>query len=131
MSEVLVHLHPDFAEELDNHLVKWNRVQDRLTFRGIRPPLEIEAQLLSPGAIPLRDTLRLADAIGVSESVTSDVEVIVFTEKRIYEEPYYQLFFGGSGYRTTISLDFTRHLFEKADNKKSYIFRAILINIHS
>jgi nucleoside phosphorylase len=130
VGEVLVHLHPDFAGELDWVLQAWNRAQNTLTFRGIRPSLDLEAQLLSPGASPLEETLHLADIIRKAEPLASrEARIIVFTEKRIFEGLYYQLYFGGSDGRVSISLDFTRKLFENHCNETGYVFRTILSNI--
>lgn len=129
MQTVLIHLHPDFSEELESVYQKWNRVQDVLLFRGIIPPKEIEAKLMSGGAIPLEKTFEIAEQIRISGGHAQSDGIIIFTEKRIYKSPYFQLFFGGEGTVGTISLDFTRKLFGKSDSKQGYIFRALLNNI--
>jgi nucleoside phosphorylase/predicted Zn-dependent protease len=130
MDNILVHLHPDFSEELEKVLGKWNEVQSTLFFRGIRPPKEIEAVLLAPGSVALERTFTIAKEARSAAGFKSDDEIIVFTEKRIFEEPdYYQLYFGGSGNVATISLDFTRKLFKDSSPTENYVFRTLLSNI--
>jgi len=129
MVNVLVHLHPDFSCELEDVLKKWNAAQTSLIFDGIHPPKDLEALLLSGGAIPLAESLEIAKQIRASLGHTSDHEIMVFTEKRIFEDPYYQLYFGGLDGAVTISLDVTRRLFEHSTPTENYIFRTILCNI--
>lgn len=130
MDNILIHLHPDFSEELGKVLRKWNEVQSAFLFHGINPPKETEAMLLAPGAIALEETFVVANPIRSGAGYDSDDEIIIFTEKRIFEDPdYYQLYFGGLGDVTTISLDFTRKLFSHSSPDENYIFRTLLSNI--
>lgn len=129
MQNVLIHLHPDFSEELENICQKWNRVQDVLFFQGISPPKEIEAKLMNSGSIHLEKAFEIAEEIIKTSGRKYNDQIIIFTEKRIFEPPYYQLFFGGQGTIGVISLDFTRKLFSQSNDKQGYIFRALLVNI--
>lgn len=135
MGHVLIHLHPDFSEELDSILQKWNSSQHVLTFYGVRPRREHEVKLLTRGAISLDETHKIAAKIRNESGYSPDVEMMIFTEKRIYTDEYYQLFFGGTDSSedipstTTISLDFTRKLFNQSSGANPVMFRSILVNI--
>lgn len=91
--------------------------------------------MLTKGAIPFEDTLRIAAKIRNEAGYAPDVEVMIFTEKRIYTNEYHQLFLGGTDNHedipnvTTISLDFMRKLFRQSSGVNPFMFRAILINI--
>lgn len=134
---VLIHLHPDFSEELASIFQKWNGSQHVVSFYGVRPRRKYEVKLLTRGAIPLEETYDIAAKIRNEAGYTPDDEVMVFTEKRIYTNDYHQLFFGGTTkYNdipnvTTISLDFMRKLFRKSSDINPFMFRAILVNILS
>lgn len=129
MDTVLVHLHPDFTEELLSLFEKWNQVQNQLFFKGVTPVKEYEAQLLSPGAINDETTFELANNIREKNGNTRSDVIMIFTEKRLFAGKYYQLFFSGRGNITTISLDFPRKLFREKKDFRGYLFRAIIHNI--
>lgn len=94
MGFVLIHLHPDFSEELDSIFKKWNNSQHVISFYGVRPRREYEVKLLTKRAIPAEETLKMAARIRKEAGYTLDDRVIIFTEKRIYTDKYNQLFFG-------------------------------------
>jgi len=131
MNTILIHLHPDFSQELKAILQKWNSCQNVISFLGICPKREYEVKLLTKGAIPSQETFAIAARIRTEAGFTSDERIIIFTEKRIYTNEYYQLFLDNTLERdsipniATISLDFIR----KSITGKSYMFRAIIINI--
>jgi nucleoside phosphorylase len=131
MDNILVHLHPDFSEELEKVLKKWNDVQGTLIFHGLHPSRDIEAVLLAPGAVASTETFEIAARLRSTAGYTKGDGIIVFTEKRIFAPGYYQLYYDGSPSAniTTISLDFTRQLFADSSETENYIFRAILDNI--
>src|SRR3972149_8889968 len=131
MKNVLIHLHPDFSDELRVILEKWNSVQSVLQFHGITPPENLESILLMGGAEKADKIIKTANSIRKEIGYTSADEVIVFTEKRIYWGGYYQFYFAGLGNTHAISLDFTRRLFAESNDRQGYIFRAILNNILS
>lgn len=137
MGNILLHLHPDFSEELASVLAKWNESQNIRLFSGIRPRRENEIRLLTKGSVPLEDTFNIAARIRNDAGYTPDDEILIFTEKRIYSGPYYQLFLGGTTSDETppnvitISLDFTRLLFSTSPQNNQFVFQVILSNILS
>jgi restriction endonuclease len=58
-----IHLHPDFSDELQELLEKWNTVQDRIRFMAFRPPREREISLLSQRVFHAEDAYKIALAI--------------------------------------------------------------------
>lgn len=137
MRLALIHLHPDFSAELDSVCQKWSASQHVVSFHGFRPKREHEVKLLTKGAIPLEETHAIAAKIRNEAGYTADTEITIFTEKRIYTDRYYQMFFGGTTKYatipnvTTISLDFIRKLSTLSSSTKSFVFRAILVNVLS
>jgi len=129
MKTILLHLHPDFSEELEGVIQKWNSVQGQYTFKGISQPKELEKDLLIGGAIPVPDTYKIAEQIRERVGHNRNDGIMIFTEKRIFEEAYYQLYLSGIGNMSTFSLDFARKLFGQKQYQGKYIFRAILLNI--
>ncbi len=129
METVLLHLHPDFSEELESVIQKWNNAQPHFNFKGIRPPKELETDLLIGGAIQANDTFKIAEQIRKHLRYSQQDGIMIFTEKRIYEGDYYQLYFIGIGNKSSFSLDFTRKFFGQKQFNGEYIFRAILLNI--
>lgn len=129
METVLLHLHPDFTEELESVIQKWNVAQVHYYFRGIRPPKILETNLLTGGAIHANELFKAAEQIRNAHSYDSNNGIMIFTEKRIFETGYYQLYAVGVGNKSSLSLDFTRKLFEQKQFNGEYIFRAILLSI--
>jgi hypothetical protein len=84
MDNILVHLHPDFSEELEKVLEKWNDVQSTLLFHGLHPLREIEAVLLAPGVVASKETFKIAAQLRVAAGYKKSDRIIVFTEKRIF-----------------------------------------------
>jgi hypothetical protein len=72
MNNILVHLHPDFSDELENVLKKWNDAQNVLHFHGVHPPKEVEATLLASGADPVEETFEIAAQIRDSAGYSSE-----------------------------------------------------------
>ena len=131
MKNVLIHLHPDFSDELRVILERWNSVQSVLQFHGITPPENLESNLLMGGAEQADKIIKTANSIRIETGYSAGDEIIVFTEKRIYWENYYQLYLAGVGNTQAISLDFTRSLFAESNDRQGYIFRALLNNVLS
>ncbi len=134
MDKVLIHLHPDFSEQLEKIIDTWNHKQQAKLFIGIRLTRKYEVKLLTKGAIEAEHLIRMANRIRSESGFSSNDEIIIFTEKRIFTDEYDQLFLLGSTRWdnppnvTVISLDFIRKLFH---TNKPYMFRAILVNILS
>jgi hypothetical protein len=134
-NKVLVHLHPDFSPELEAVLKAWNESQTIKHFFGLRPSRELEKRLLTGGAISLEDGITLGAQIRTMAGFAPDDEVLIFTEKRLFAPPYYQLYFGGSESEELhpsvdiVSLDFTRKFFNEIQRDKKFVFQAILLNI--
>lgn len=125
MQKIFVHLHPDFADELQDIFNVWNNSQQQINFIGIIPQKSLEFQLLQAGEVPVEDGIQIAtDMRSQSQGNYQDI-IIIFTEKRIFTDKYYQLFFGGSWREIVVSLDFVRKLFS-ANNETNKIFRVIL-----
>ena len=134
MDTVLIHLHPDFSEEMEKIITLWNNNQQTKHFEGIRLERRFEVKLLTKGAIEAQKLIVLAHMIRNEICHRPEDKIIIFTEKRIFTDKYFQLFFWGTTRWgnppnvTVISLDFTRKLFP---SKEPYMFRAILVNILS
>ena len=137
MKNILLHLHPDFSDELVSVRTKWNNVQDVITFSGVRSRREHEVRLLTKGKISSREAFKIAARIRNDAGYSPDERIIVFTEKRIYSKGYNQLYLDGTTSTDThpnvfiISLDYTRVLFETSPQNKKFVFQVILSNILS
>lgn len=129
METVLLHLHPDFTEELEGVIQRWNNVQAHYYFRGIRPPKELETNLLTGGAIPANELFKVAEQIRKALGYDNSDGIMIFTEKRIFETGYYQLYAAGVGNKSSLSLDFARNFFGQKRFNGEYIFRAVLLSI--
>src|ERR1039457_871220 len=92
---VLVHLHPDFQQPLEDLLETWNATQHSWNFVGLRPRREAERTLLTPGSISDDEASLLASEMRASTGHSPQSGIVVFTEKRLFDEEYYQLFVGG------------------------------------
>jgi predicted Zn-dependent protease len=134
-STILIHLHPDFSHELKDVLKRWNIVQHEIEFVGIRPKHKWESSLLSSGEISDDEASTIAAKIRAENGFSPDDGILVFTEKRLYNEDYYQLFVGGREADEIpprvgiLSLQFLRNFYKSPDSRKSLIFRAIILNI--
>ncbi|HEX8114176.1 MAG TPA: TIR domain-containing protein [Kofleriaceae bacterium] len=131
---ILVHLHPDFQQPLEELFDSWNQIQSSWNFVGIRPRREYERALLTPGAISSDDASQLAARIRAAVGYTSEPSVIVFTEKRLFDDKYDQLFLGGQEADEDppsigiVSLEFLR----RNDLQRllgPVLFRAVISNI--
>src|SRR5271165_5861543 len=91
----LVHLHLDFEQHLVELLRGWNVAQNAIEFVGVRPSRSLEHPLLTPGAISDDEASRIAARIRTEAGYSGDDGVIVFTEKRLFDDVFYQLFVGG------------------------------------
>ncbi len=76
-------------------LRKWNGVQDHIEFVGVRPRHKLEHQLLTPGSISDDEASRIAARIRTEAGYSADDGIVVFTERRVFDDTYYQLFVGG------------------------------------
>lgn len=139
MSErtILIHLHPDFAEPLLSILERWNKAQNVLEFVGIRARREQELKLVTAGSTQSIKLFPIVAQIRSDGGYSGDDEMIAFTEKRIRDEDYDQLFLDGTfgdgdpPNITLISLDFTRKGFKNTGDDKNFVFQALLSNIIS
>src|SRR5271166_714066 len=131
----LVHLHLDFDRHVGELLRVWNVAQNEIGFVGVRPSRKLEHPLLTPGAISVNEASRIAARIRPEAGYSADDGVIVFTEKRLFDEVFYQLFVGGRQAGEVpprvaiISLQFMRRADEKAENRDSQFFSAIVSNL--
>ena len=135
MTTVLLHLHPDFSQELSKVIENWNLVQNEKYFIGIRPKRDVEKRILTGGEIELNEAFQIAARMRTEAGYTPDDEILMFTEKRIFTGNYFQLYFGGSTKTDPfpivdiVSLDFTRKFFNQLGKGKDYVFQGILSNI--
>jgi hypothetical protein len=131
---VLVHLHPDFQEPLEYLLDTWNTLQQGWRFVGLRPGRDLERILLTPGAISDDEASELGAAMRSAVGHTEAAGIIIFTEKRLFDEDYYQLFVGGREADEEpprvgiLSLDFLRKMYRHGRDAP-VLFRAIASNI--
>ncbi len=131
----LIHLHLDFEQHLTELLHRWNAVQNSIEFVGVRPSRKFEHPLLTPGAISDDEAARIAARIRTEAGYSADDGILVFTEKRLFDEDYYQLFIGGREADEEpprvgiLSVHYLRHEYEKAESHDSRLFSAIVSNI--
>ena len=116
-------------------LQRWNTVQEAIDFRGLRVERNVERQLLIAGAISNDEASNIADSLRRSAGHSTRDDIIIFTEKRLYDDKYDQLYLGGR-YKDenpprigVLSLDFLRRLYCETGTKSPILFRAILTNI--
>jgi nucleoside phosphorylase len=136
---IAVHEHPDFAAELQQIFDAWNDAQDRVEFRGLTLPESVTEQLISPGAISVKDASVLADRLRRGCGLGATDTVILITEKRLHQAPdYFRLFVGGTDENedpprtSTISLEFPRFLQHETDHEDDQIlFRIVIHNLIS
>lgn len=129
MKRVLIQSIPDFHEELSEIFNLWNQAQDELFFLGFRPKRNLEVKLLTSGSIDAYDGINIALEAWRDAGLKENDIAIIFTEKRLFDSGYYQLYFTGSGNVSVISLNFTKIFFDTQANGKFIVFQAILINI--
>lgn len=133
-ASVLLHLHPDFQDALEYLLDAWNTLQHSWRFIGLRPGREIERILLTPGAISDDEASRHAADMRAAVGHAGATGIIIFTEKRLFDEDYYQLFVGGREADeepprvAVLSLDFLRKMHRQVE-EAPVLFRAIVSNI--
>ncbi len=131
---VLVHLHPDFQEPLEELFDAWNGAQQTWNFVALRPRRGPERTLLTPGAISDAEASLVAAEMRASAGYASSLGILVFTEKRLYDDCYYQLFVGGREANEhpprigVLALDFMRKAYTEYDGAP-VLFRAIGSNI--
>ncbi len=131
----LVHLHLDFEKHLAELLRKWNAVQNAIEFVGVRPSRMHEHPLLTPGVISDDDASRIAAQIRTAAGYSADDDIIVFTEKRVFDDTYNQLFVGGREADedpprvAILSLDYLRRSYNEAKGDAPVFLGAIVSNI--
>ena len=136
MKNVIIHLHPDFSLEISEVIKKWNTAQKELIFYGLTLRREHEVRFLTKGEIHVEEIWKIGAQARNEAGYSPDDKVILFTEKRIFNDNYYQLFFGGGGKFvsppnvTVMSLDFARILFKdsKSDANIYSFIVTMLIN---
>ncbi|MBP6821556.1 MAG: TIR domain-containing protein [Acidobacteria bacterium] len=132
---VLVHLHLDFEQHIAELLRKWNAAQNIVEFVGVRPSRRLEHSLLTPGTISDDEASRIAARIRTEAGYSTDDGIIVFTEKRLFDNDFYQLFVGGREVDedpprvAVLSVQFMRREYENAKNHDPRFFSAIVSNI--
>jgi predicted Zn-dependent protease len=130
-----MHLRPEFQGYLEQVFETWNDIQETVRFVGLRPSRKAEHLLLPPGAISDDDASLQADRIRVDAGYSTNDGIVVFTEKRLYDDRYGQLFVGGREADeeppriAILSLQFLRAAYEGTAAMDSMLFRAILSNI--
>src|SRR4051795_8672376 len=97
MKQFLLHLHPDLQEPLVKILGSWNKAQKAIRFLPLCPRRTHDHVLLTPGTIHEENVSKIADKIRSDAGYSNKVSVLVFTEKRLYTDEFYQLFVGGHG----------------------------------
>lgn len=133
-ASILVHLHPDFQKPLEDLLDTWNAQQQSWRFVGLRPGRELERILLTPGSISDGEASLRGAAMRTAVGHTEAAGIIIFTEKRLFDEDYYQLFVGGTEADEepprvgVLSLDFLRKMYKQGYGAP-VLFRAIASNI--
>lgn len=133
-ASVLLHLHPDFQDPMEYLLDTWNTLQHSWRFVGLRPSRELERILLTPGAITDDEASRHAADMRAAVGHAGATGIIIFTEKRLFDEDYYQLFVGGREADeepprvAVLSLDFLRKMYRQAEGAP-VLFRAIASNV--
>lgn len=131
---VLVHLHPDFQQALEQVLEIWSGVQHSWNFIPLRPRSEPESILLDRGAISNDEACALAAQVRWSAGHRDSAAIVIFTEKRVYSDDFYQLYVSGRGAQefpprvAILSLDFLRKSYESVSGPP-VLFRALLSNI--
>lgn len=132
MKRILIHLHPDFDFELREILKIWNSIQNKIEFIGLRPVPKFERILLTPGAMHDKEISKIADEIRKDSKFIEKDSIIIFTEKRIYDDEYYQLFIGGNEYDeeppniANLSLEYIRKAYNENNGR---FFSTIISNI--
>ena len=132
---LLVHLHLDFEQYLAEVLRKWNTVQNAIEFVGVRPSRRLEQPLLTPGAISDDEASIIAARIRTDAGFSRNGGIIVFSEKRLFDDTYWQLFVGGREADddpprvAVLSLQFLRHTYEETGGRGSGFLSAIVSNI--
>jgi hypothetical protein len=130
---IAIHLHPDFANDINIALESWNSCQSYYAFIPLRPPRNLEEVLLSPNPILVADASKLANKISMAAGFQSDDGLIQFCEGRLHDSSYYQLFSStsindGKLNHSTISLNMKRKLATTA-SLDSPVFSMILQSI--
>jgi len=131
----LVHLHLDFEQHLEELFRRWNVAQSAIQFVGVRPRHGLEHPLLTPGAISDDEASQVAARIRTEAGYSADDGIIVFTEKRLFDDAYYQLFVGGRQADEVpprvaiLSLQFLRSAYGTPGSRESRFFNAIVSNI--
>jgi len=131
---VLLHLHPDFATELKEVLRRWNIAQKQIEFIAVRPRHTLDIQLLTPGSISNDEASNIGARIRTEAGYPPDNGIIVFTEKRLYDNEYDQLFVGGKESDEmppcvgVLSLQYLRKLYSNGQSS-TFMFKAIVSNI--
>jgi predicted Zn-dependent protease len=135
MKQTLVQLHPDFNAPLKAMLQVWNATQETMEFIGLRPGRTVERSLLSAGTISDDEASTISDQLRQSAGYSRAAGIVVFTEKRLYDDDHYQLFVGGREEDeepprvAILSLHFLREAYAESNTRAPIIFRAILSNI--
>lgn len=133
-TNVLIHLHPDFFHELRDVLRTWNKIQDDIEFVGVRPKHDLEVSLLEKGAISDNEATIITNQIRKDTGYKIKSSIIVFTEKRLFDDEYDELFVSGRESDedppniAILSLQFLRKLYADS-GKKTLMFKAIVSNI--
>ena len=131
MKRVGIQLIPDFSEELVGIFKIWNSSQDNIQFYGYKPKRSYEIKLLTEPTkgIHFYEALSIGHQIKEEIAPQTDDIIILFTERRLFDDTYYQLYFMGVKEIAIMSLNFSKRLFEESPQNKDQIFQAILINI--
>jgi len=127
---IAIHLHPDLMPELQRICEEWNSRQTVVSFLPIRPPRDLEADLLLQSAISCDGAEKIAALMKDRAGFGAGDGIIQFCEGRLYDNDYYQLFswttwIGDSLDTCTISLNMKRRL-AKREGAETSIMAMIL-----
>ena len=125
---VLIHIYPDFATDLNQLLREWNSIHGGIKFIELQLEHKWESAFVAKGKISVNKASNIAAKIRKEYGYTKANGIIIFTEKRLYDDIDSQLFIGGIVEEQIgiISLAFLRDLYK---NDKSLIFLSIVANI--
>jgi len=130
---LVVHLHPDFQDELIELLQRWNEVQPTIKFITLKVPREIETKLLVDRPLSKDKSAAIARALRQQAGFQAEDGIVQFCEGRLYSENAYQLFatffLGGPNRHvseSTISIRIMRKLVEDGNIPNAPVFALIV-----
>ena len=128
---IVVHLHPDFQDELLELINTWNDAQITLKFTPLRPPRELESKLLLNRPLLDMRAVEIACALRSQSGFELQDGIIQFCEGRLHGDKTYQLFAStslsaGRLAESTISLRMMRILVDDGDIPHAPMFALVI-----